>query len=132
MKNITYAICIDNKDSMNNSIALTLEKEYEVIKIKDGLITIINDKGKSNRYSMARFVLVEKSIPLPPKMQGLEVMCINNKNHEEQLTIGKKYYVMKDGALGDSVYIETDDGRIFEMRRDRFVYVDHENNVILR
>ena len=132
MKNITYAICIDNKDNMDNSIALTLEKEYEVIKIKDGLITIINDKGKSNRYSMARFVLVEKSIPLPPKMQGLEVMCINNKNHEEQLTIGKKYYVMKDGALGDSVYVETDDGRIFEMRRDRFVYVDHENNVILR
>ena len=132
MKNITYAICIDNKDNMDNSIALTLEKEYEVIKIKDGLITIINDKGKSNRYSMARFVLVEKSIPLPPKMQGLEVMCINNKNHEEQLTVGKKYYVMKDGALGDSVYVETDDGRIFEMRRDRFVYVDHENNVILR
>ena len=132
MKNITYAICIDNKDNMDNSIALTLEKEYEVIKIKDGLITIINDKGKSNRYSMARFILVEKSIPLPPKMQGLEVMCINNKNHEEQLTIGKKYYVMKDGALGDSVYIEANDGRVWEMRRDRFVYVDHENNVILR
>lgn len=65
-------------------------------------------------------------------MQGLEVMCINNKNHEEQLTVGKKYFVLGDGALGDSVYIETDDGRIFEMRRDRFVYVDHEDNVILR
>ena len=65
-------------------------------------------------------------------MQGLEVMCINNKNHEEQLTIGDKYYVMKDGALGDSVYIVADDGRVWEMRRDRFVYVDHENNVILR
>ena len=66
------------------------------------------------------------------KMQGLEVMCINNKNHEEQLTVGNKYYVMKDGVLGDSVYIVADDGRVWEMRRDRFVYVDHEDNVILR
>ena len=68
----------------------------------------------------------------PVPMKGLEVMCISNQHHEEQLTIGKKYLVLGDGALGDSVYIETDDGRIFEMRRDRFVYVDHEDNVILR
>ena len=65
-------------------------------------------------------------------MKGLEVMCINNQHHEEQLTIGKKYYVLGDGALGDSVYIEANDSRIWEMRRDRFVYVDHEDNVILR
>ncbi len=65
-------------------------------------------------------------------MKGLEVMCISNKFHEEQLTVGKKYYVMKDGILGDSVYIEADDGQIWEMRRDRFVYVDHDDNVILR
>ena len=65
-------------------------------------------------------------------MKGLEVMCINNKNHEEQLTVGKKYFVLGDGALGDSVYIEANDGRVWEMRRDRFVYVDHEDNVILR
>ena len=75
---------------------------------------------------------MERPMPLSRKMQGLEVMCINNQHHEEQLTVGKKYYVMKDGALGDSVYIEANDGRGWEMRRDRFVYVDHENNVILR
>ena len=75
---------------------------------------------------------MERPMPLSRKMQGLEVMCINNQHHEEQLTVGKKYYVMKDGALGDSVYIEANDGRVWEMRRDRFVYVDHEDNVILR
>ena len=75
---------------------------------------------------------MERPMPRPRKMQGLEVMCISNQHHEEQLTIGKKYYVLGDGALGDSVYIETDDGRIFEMRRDRFVYVNHDNDIILR
>ena len=65
-------------------------------------------------------------------MKGFEVMCINNKHHEEQLTIGKEYFVLGDGALGDSVYIEANDGRVWEMRRDRFVYVNHEDNVILR
>ena len=65
-------------------------------------------------------------------MKGLEVMCISNQHHEEQLTVGKKYFVLGDGALGDSVYIEANDGKVWEMRRDRFVYVDHEDNVILR
>ena len=68
----------------------------------------------------------------PIAMKGLEVMCINNQYHEEQLTIGKKYFVLGDGALGDSIYIESDTGQVWEMRRDRFVYVDHEDNVILR
>lgn len=65
-------------------------------------------------------------------MQGLEVMCINNKFHEEQLTVGRKYYVMKDGALGDSVYITADDGRVWEMRRDRFVFVYSTMDMIIR
>ena len=65
-------------------------------------------------------------------MKGFEVMCINNTYYEEEFTIGKNYFVLGDGVLGDSVYIESNTGRIFEMRRDRFVYVDHEDNVILR
>lgn len=68
----------------------------------------------------------------PMTMKGLEVMCINNQYHEEQLTIGKKYLVLDDGALGDSIYIESDTGQVWEMRRDRFVYLDHENSVILQ
>ena len=73
---------------------------------------------------------MEERKPMP--MKGLEVMCINNIYYEEEFTIGKKYFVLGDGVLGDSVYIESNTGRIFEMRRDRFVYVDHEDNVILR
>ena len=74
----------------------------------------------------------QRPMPRSRKMQGLEVMCINNQHHEEQLTIGKKYFVLGDGALGDSVYIEANDGKVWEMRRDRFVYVNHDNDIILR
>ena len=65
-------------------------------------------------------------------LKGKEVTCINNQHHEEQLTIGKRYYVMYDGALGDSVYITADDGRVWEMRRDRFVLICHEDDTIRR
>lgn len=62
---------------------------------------------------------MEKQKPTP--MKGLEVMCINNQYHEEQLTIGKKYLVLDDGALGDSIYIESDTGQVWEMSKKRFI-----------
>ena len=54
----------------------------------------------------------------------MKVKCIDNKDQEEQLTIGKVYKVLKKGALGDSYYIYCDNGRTYEMAKKRFVIGD--------
>lgn len=54
-------------------------------------------------------------------IKGLEVVCVDNKNQEEQLTIGQKYTILGCGALGDSFYIVADDGRVWEMSKKRFI-----------
>ena len=54
----------------------------------------------------------------------MKVKCVDNKNQEGQLTVGKVYKVLKKGALGDSYYIYCDDKRTWEMSKKRFVIVD--------
>lgn len=50
----------------------------------------------------------------------MKVLCIDNTNQEEQLTIGKQYEVIKIGKLRDELLIVADDKREWRMSRERF------------
>ena len=50
----------------------------------------------------------------------MKVVCIDNTNQEEQLTIGKQYKVIRVGKLQDELLIIADDKREWRMSRERF------------
>lgn len=50
----------------------------------------------------------------------MKVLCIDNTNQEEQLTIGKQYKVIRVGKLQDELLIIANDKREWRMSRERF------------
>jgi hypothetical protein len=99
--------CIDN---IRGSMYLTIGKEYEAREYDKERYSVINDREVESVYSKSKFEKITADI--------LIVECINNSNQKRELTINKKYPVIKVKSKG--YLIKNNIGNIEEYNLWRF------------